>query len=241
MFRRDVRRADQRRAAWPTRGWRPATPSSEPRRGGCRARRPRRRRRAPRRGERLRRRHLERRGRCAETRHERPLGGGRPATVCLADTGSGTCTGLAGVSTTGTAPGLDLPDGLAFSPGGGSLYVTSAPGAVAVLVRDLAGTTRGGSAAMAASRTRAPQPATPSLPGRRRAAGHRGSELAVSVRQPRRPKRLRLRPEHHRGVQARQQRRYAPAADRRRLPLDSDVRRGSRQHVQRPDDRRQRG
>ncbi len=61
---------------------------------------------------------------------------------CLAYTTVATCDGVAG-GTSGRAPGLDVPDGVAVSPDGATVYVTDAAAAIAVLTRDVGGTTPG--------------------------------------------------------------------------------------------------
>ena len=61
---------------------------------------------------------------------------------CLSDVSIATCNGVPG-GTSGQAPGLEFPDAVAVSPDGATVYATDALGAVAVLTRDVAGTTPG--------------------------------------------------------------------------------------------------
>src|SRR4051794_37716769 len=61
---------------------------------------------------------------------------------CLAYTGTTTCDAVGG-STHGQAPGVEVPDSVAISADGGSVYVTDALEAVAVFIRDTSGPTPG--------------------------------------------------------------------------------------------------
>jgi DNA-binding beta-propeller fold protein YncE len=71
-----------------------------------------------------------------------PASGRLTSDGCLANAGATTCDAVSG-STHGQAPGLSVPDGVAISRDGASVYVANASAGLAVFVRDQGGSTPG--------------------------------------------------------------------------------------------------